>query len=81
LKAPWAPTLPKCSDCGGRDARVVSKRVRVGVPGVEVDSHEWLCASCEYKRAHPDAAPAAPAAPLPLPRERRPLPLQDERLW
>jgi hypothetical protein len=36
----------------------------------------WLCGSCAYRRKHPDAPPPAAA-----PWERRPLPLQSERLF
>jgi hypothetical protein len=82
VKAPSAPTLPKCRDCGGPNPRVVSQRVILGVTvidgapnQVESTTHEWLCASCEYKRAHLDAAPS-----VPLPRERS-QPVQTERLF
>jgi ribosomal protein L37AE/L43A len=66
VKAPSSPTLPKCRECKAPNPRVAGN----------ANALEWLCASCEYKRSHPGAAPAAP-----LPRERRPLPLQSEALF
>lgn len=64
---------PKCRDCGGTEARVVS--VTDGAYASQtVMRHEWLCASCEYLREHPGAPRAKP-----LPRERR-AKLQEETL-
>ena len=57
----------RCKDCGGVEARVVANATR---------EHVWLCASCEFRREHPDATPAT----LP-PRERRAKALQKERLF
>jgi hypothetical protein len=51
VSGPGTPTLPKCRDCGARTARVVTIPSRV----VSEVRHEWLCASCEYLREHPDA--------------------------
>jgi hypothetical protein len=68
--------LPRCKDCGGGQPRVVgieSRDLRVNAMRVY---HVWLCASCEYKRAHPLAAPA-----VLMPNERRPLRLQEETLF
>ena len=59
-------STPKCKDCNAATFRVVS----VG------DGHQFLCASCEYKRYHPDAAPS-----VPMPHERSALPLQKETLF
>jgi hypothetical protein len=72
---PSTPTPPKCRDCGGPNPHVVGRRV-VSNAGDVSESHEWLCASCEYKRSHPDAAPN-----VPLSRERPPKALQKERLF
>jgi hypothetical protein len=70
------PILPKCRDCGGPSPRVVTRRRVGGSIDAGPEQHEWLCAACEYLRQHPNAAPD-----VPLPRERRPLPLQSGKLW
>jgi hypothetical protein len=55
--------LPKCCGCGQRTYSVVTAGT-YSVLSTET-RHEWLCASCEYLREHPDA----PRAIKP-PRER-----------
>lgn len=70
------PQLPHCRDCGAGSPHVVSYQVRVGMGGVTEYRHVWLCAGCEFKRAHPDAVIGTS-----LPRELRPLPLQRETLF
>jgi len=63
--------MPKCADCGHSADRCVRRHPH-GVVALSM----FLCASCEYRRSHPDA----PRAVL-MPKERRPLPLQAERLF
>lgn len=62
---------PRCADCKCRTERVLTELVAIG---------QWrelfLCASCEYLRGHPDAAPAIPA-----PRSMRAAKLQSETLF
>lgn len=48
---------PRCADCKGADCHVVALPSGQG--------HLFLCGSCEYLRAHPDAPRA-----VKLPRER-----------
>lgn len=67
--------LPKCVDCGGASPHVVSIPFRDS-RGVEHIRHEWVCTTCEYKRAFPDA-PMIPAHPA----YRRPKKLQSETLF
>lgn len=63
-------TKPRCADCNARTDRVIVER---GPGGTQ---HEFfLCASCEYLRANPDAPRA-----VKLPRERSKR-LQKETLF
>lgn len=72
----WRKAVPpKCLDCKSGQCRVITVGSAVR-DGVRVPQHAWLCASCEYKRIHPDAATA-----VPMPWERPPGPVQVETLW
>jgi hypothetical protein len=66
--------LPRCADCGGMECRVVS----YGAPGPNDYrvAHVWLCPSCEYLRANPNAPRA-----VRMPRERPAASLQRETLF
>ena len=56
-----------CQDCHRPGAHVV---------GNGGGGHLWLCGDCEFLAANPDAEPARP-----MPRDRKSVPLQSERLF
>ena len=73
------PKPPRCADCGKPNPRVFGiPLVRVVIDDREIVKvrHVWLCASCEYRREHPEALPARPT-----PSAMKPAKLQDERLF
>lgn len=63
----------KCSGCGKAEAHVVLR-----VAGDPDKGHDWLCGSCEYLRANPEAK-TGPVVKLPIDMRRRPL--QKETLF
>lgn len=66
-----SPRSAKCEDCGCMTDRCIRRH-----PHGDASLSLFLCASCEYLRENPDAAPR-----ILMPNERRPLPLQSERLF
>ena len=76
---PKKPVPPKCQVCGHSQCSAIRKEgftdEQIAATG-GLGAFDWLCGDCLYKRDHPDATPA-----VKMPNERKPLPLQDERLW
>ena len=74
------PQPPHCEDCGSARCHpypLADLRPTIVLDGTQTAyGYQWLCGDCKYLREHPDAPPAVTP-----PRERRPKPLQIERLF